>query len=110
MRGTGHRIFVDAGRRGEEAGDEIEAALCRAGSDHHAARSDRAQPLHVGTQCTHRGLGIELGQIIEAVPAEIQRLRAQRLDQARRWRGGLLGNGGKIELYPRVAPAGREHA
>ncbi len=113
---AGDRVFVDAGRRGEEPGDEV-IGLARgrrrrlgASRHHDPPHRDLRQTAEVRTHGPHLRLRRYLDEIVGPIAADPAWLDAQRLDQTGRGvgRGRLLR--GEIELNLRIDPGRGEQA
>ena len=97
MSRSGHRVFVDANTRCEEARNEVVGPIVR-GSDDYASAWDRRQELEIGRHASHSGGGIDFRQKIESVLANVLQRYAEGFAKVGRWVDGFLWFKGKIEF------------
>src|SRR4029453_14188404 len=102
----GHRVLVDAGGRGEVAGDEVVAARAVAGGggDDPAGAKPFQAPAAGGGARPAR-LALELDRVVEAAPADPARRRTREALQQPGRRVDRLGRGGR-EVEPNGPVAG----
>jgi hypothetical protein len=102
--GAGDRVLVHADGGGEEARDEVELGPRRGRGDDHAADCHRAQEREVGADGSHGLLAVKEQEVVKLVTPEVERPRAERLEEGFRRLGGLLGLGGEVQLDEVAAP------
>src|SRR5205823_14445326 len=106
----GGRILRNAGARGEEAGDEIEAGVVGRRRDDDAAGGHGGQPREIGRQRAHARGALDLDEPVEAVATRPLRNGAERRGERRRRFGDARRLGREIELDPAVTTGGGEYA